>query len=176
MTFSHTFVRVNVDILIALKYPLKKSKKLLIECHATSPAALTIYLRDFSKYEIAPVLRHIINKMTKDGYFPSSLKIAKIVPIYKQKGEKCDAKNYRPISILPAVAKIIEKILCKRLTFYMEKSEIMMKEQHGYRYNRSTQSAVTVLTDSIKLEIDNTKKVVGAVFVDFQQAETSCYK
>lgn len=119
--------------------------------------------------EIAFHLALLINEMMKSGIFPDSLKIARIKPIYKKKGEKNLTKNYRPISILPTSTKIIDKIICDRFMKYFEDNNILMNEQHGYRKNRSTQSAVLILNDDIK-EGSDRSKITGAVFFDFSQA------
>lgn len=118
---------------------------------------------------IAPPLTYLINQMLKLGEFPDSLKTAIITPIYKKKGERSDVKCYRPISILPTTAKIIDSILYKHLITHFEDNDILMSEQHGYRKFRSTQSAVTILTDNIKSAIDK-RKLTGAVYFDFVQA------
>ncbi len=118
---------------------------------------------------IAPPLTYLINEMLKTGEFPNALKTAIVTPIYKKKGEKNDVKSYRPISILPTTAKIIDSILYRKLIRHFEQNELLMDEQHGYRKSRSTQSAVTILTDNIKKAVDQ-KKITGTVFFDFVQA------
>ncbi len=107
--------------------------------------------------------------MLKGGKYPDLLKVAHITPLYKKKGERCDVKSYRPSSVLPTTTKIIEAVLIKKLTHHFETNSILMKEQHGYRKARLTQSAITVLTDSIKKAADN-KNLPGVVFVDYVQA------
>ncbi|CAL8083510.1 unnamed protein product [Orchesella dallaii] len=119
--------------------------------------------------EVAPYLANIINQILKDGEFPDVLKIALVTPLYKRKGERHDIRNYRPISILSATAKLIEKIVYEKVMFFLEENNKIMDQQHGYRENRSTQSAVILLTDYIKQNLDN-NKVTGAVFIDFVQA------
>ena len=58
---------------------------------------------------IAPSLTHIFSLSLCHGLLPSDWKVARIMPIYKRKGSKSDASNYRPISIVPIISKIIEK-------------------------------------------------------------------
>lgn len=155
-------VKVRVD---DVKYVIKT-------LNSNKPSGLDNIPMKFFKYcieEISPALATVIQAMLNTGYFPDQLKVAKIIPIYKQKGEKTLVNNYRPISILSSCAKIIEKIMYLHLNRYLEDNNIIMPEQHGYRRNHSTQSAVIILTDEIKKSIDQSEKV-GAVFVDFQQA------
>jgi len=119
--------------------------------------------------EIAPFLTVIINKILEEGEFPDALKIALITPLYKRKGERNNVKNYRPISVLPATAKLIEKLVYDKVMAFLEKHGKIMDQQHGYRESRSTQSAIIILTDAIKQSLDN-GYITGAVFIDFVQA------
>ncbi len=97
--------------------------------------------------QISPHFSKIINEMVAEGVMPTRMKIALVTPLYKNKGEKSNVKNYRPISILPTASKIVDKILYDQLIHFFEEHEIIMQQQNGYRANRSTQSAVTVLND-----------------------------
>jgi len=101
--------------------------------------------------------------------FPAILKKTTVVPIFKNKGKRYDPANYRPISLLPTLSKIFETIVCQKLTAYLDKNYLFAQEQHGFRESRSTQSAVTLLTDDIKSNFDN-RKLTGTVFFDFSKA------
>ena len=81
---------------------------------------------------LAPALAKIINLAIDTGVYPSNLKIAKVIPIFK-KGDKTLINNYRPISILSPINKIFEKILYARLIKYINKSNILYKFQYGFR-------------------------------------------
>ena len=83
---------------------------------------------------ISPLLVFIINKSFQEGTFPDHLKIARIVPISK-KGDNSLPKNYRPISILPSLSKIFEKVIAIRLTNYLSKHSILTSSQYGFRPN-----------------------------------------
>ena len=74
-----------------------------------------------------------------EGKVPDSLKIAEIIPVYKSK-EKNIIDNYRPISILPPIPKILEKIIHKRLYRFISKK--LYKSQYGFRPKHSTAQAV----------------------------------
>ena len=69
--------------------------------------------------EIATSLAHIINQSFNTGIMPGNLKTAKIVPIYKSGDNTC-LTNYRPISLLPAIFKVLEKLVCNRLVGFLE--------------------------------------------------------
>ena len=77
--------------------------------------------------------------------------------------------NYRPISVLPVVSKIFERLIHRQLSEFLEKNNIFNEHHFGLRTNRSTESAVTYLTDNIQREIDK-GKLVGAVFLDLSKA------
>ena len=75
------------------------------------------------------------------GIFPDELKLARVVPIYKS-GDKKEVSNYRPISVLSFYSKIFEKIMYEYVVEFMDKNEIIFKNQFGFRKNHSTQHAV----------------------------------
>ena len=117
----------------------------------------------------ATPLQILIQRSLTAGVFPSVLKCATVIPIYKKKGARYDLNNFRPISLLPSISKIFEYTVHEKLSSYIEKNSLMGPEQHGFRKNRSTQSALTILTDSIKLSCDS-RKMTGCVFFDFSKA------
>lgn len=93
---------------------------------------------------LSVLLTSIINKSfpQAQGIFPSKLKAAKVYPKFK-KGDPTREGIYRSISLLPAVSKVIEKIVLTRLTNHHTKSELLPKEQHdGFIANRLTTTAV----------------------------------
>ena len=87
--------------------------------------------------EVATPLTHIINLSLYHGIFPNDMKLAKIIPILKNGNTKLFNK-YRPISILPAFSKILEKIVCNRLLHFLETKYILYKHQYGFRKNHNT--------------------------------------
>jgi hypothetical protein len=88
--------------------------------------------------------------------------------VYKS-GEKNDVNNYRPISVLPAISKIIEKMINNRLIAYLEKFKIISKSQFGFRKGLSTEDAVLALTKEITNQVDNGNKCL-AIFLDLKKA------
>ena len=81
--------------------------------------------------EIAPILSHIFNRSLLSGIVPSQLKIAKVNPIFKS-GDKQMFSNYRPISILPSISKILENIMYTRLFDFVTKNENLSPHQYGF--------------------------------------------
>ena len=73
---------------------------------------------------IKPILTLIINQSLCTGIFPSKLKIAKVLPLYKNKGDCHLFDNYRPISLLPTISKIFEKVVHKQLYDYFADNDL----------------------------------------------------
>lgn len=117
---------------------------------------------------VAPLLCYIFNLIFKTGLFPQSLKIAKIVPVLK-KGDARFMDNYRPISILSFLDKVLEKLIETRLSRYLKKFNLLTPSQFGFRAALSTNIATACLTDKIKSFIDH-GDVAAAVFIDFSKA------
>ena len=124
-------------------------------------------LNDAALVLIKP-LTFIINLSLETGVVPSEWKVAKVIPLYKS-GSLAEIDNYRPISILPTLSKILEKIVHKQLMTYLERHSLLFEYQFGFRPNRSTELAVTYFTDLIRKEADN-GKATGAVFIDLSKA------
>ena len=100
--------------------------------------------------------------------FPEKLKIAKITPIYKKDDKYC-VKNYRPISILPVVSKVIEKIVYNQLYSYFTKNNYLNTNQYGFRKNFSTEHAILELNERILSEFDKNNTAL-AIFLDLSKA------
>ena len=82
--------------------------------------------------EIFRPVTYIINLTLKRGIFPDSLKIAKVIPIFKQ-GSRSSCGNYRPISVLCALSKIFERCILNQLIFYCLTENILVPNQYGFR-------------------------------------------
>lgn len=125
-------------------------------------------LLKLAKDSVVPVITHIANLCVVSGIFPKTFKKAIIHPIYKSGNREC-VKNYRPISVLPALSKIIEKIMNKRLLSFLEKESILSNNQFGFRSGRSTAQAVSGLVETVATHIDSKRKCIG-VFLDLAKA------
>jgi len=119
-------------------------------------------------FSIAPPLEYIINLSLLNGTCPNLLKIAKVIPIHK-KDDKTEITNYRPISLLPSVSKILEKIVYKRLISFLTINNILNRSQFGFRKNCSTDIAIIQLLDQIT-ELLSHKEHVIAIFMDLSKA------
>ncbi len=113
-------------------------------------------------------LAHITNVSFVSGNYPDQLTIAKVIPLYK----KCEShitKNYRPISLLSILNKIIEKLVHKYLYQFLPKYEILYKFQFGFRKDHSTSLSNIEIVENIREEIQNGKFVLGA-YLDISEA------
>ena len=124
-------------------------------------------LKEFDAFFV-PLLTSIINKSFKEGVFPSNLKCAKVIPIYK-KGDKTKCPNYRPISLLSNVSKIFERVMSNRLENYLNSNSILYEHQYGFRKKYSTEHAILSITEKIKTNLDRNIFACG-VFVDLEKA------
>ena len=103
-----------------------------------------------------------------DGIFPTAEKTAKVTPSYKS-GERSHFDNYRPISVLNVLSKVLERLAYKQITDYLEKNNLLSSRQYGFRRERSTQHAVMKFVDYIRENMDQ-GKVTGALYMDFREA------
>ena len=127
----------------------------------------TQFLKSIDENIAAPI-SILINKSIETGVFPDTLKIAKVIPIYKAKA-KDNFSNYRLISLLPSISKILEKIIHKRLYHFMELHELLYDNQFGFRRKHSTIDAVNkFVTDTCKSLDDNESTI--AVYLDLSKA------
>lgn len=112
-------------------------------------------------------LTNCINKCLQSGTFPDTLKVAKVSPIYKA-GSRSDPGNYRPVSVLPILSKIFERVLYTRLNNYLIEKKFLIDEQYGFRPKSSTLSAAIDLITKIKINIDEKNFAVG-IFIDLKK-------
>jgi len=114
----------------------------------------------------------LINDTITNGVFPEVLKIAKVIPVYK-KGDKTNMNNYRPISLLPVLSKVVEKILNKQITSKLDEYHLIDDNQYGFRSEHSTEDAVMKFVDHIERILPNNKFVVS-IHIDVSKAFDSC--
>ena len=110
----------------------------------------------------------IVNKSISSGVFPDILKKAIVVPIFK-KGDKANVANYRPISTLPTLSKIIEKCVVKRLLSFTDRFSIFCRNQFGFMRGLSTTDAIIDLTEFIYGNLESKNHTIG-VFIDYSKA------
>ena len=117
---------------------------------------------------ITPYLTQLCDFSFKFGLSPECLKIAKVVPIFKN-GSKNDINNYLPISLLSNFSKIMEKLIASRLMNFLEQRCVLHENQYGFRKKMSTTHAILDVVNQISSNI-NKKKLTGLVFLDLKKA------
>ena len=117
---------------------------------------------------VAPSLTSIFSKSILTGIYPNDWKAAKVTPLFK-KGLKSDPNNYRPISAIPVVSKVLEKIVYNQLYHYLDDNKLLLGCQSGFRSLHSTLTALLEATDAWSVNIDN-GLLNGVVFIDLTKA------
>lgn len=118
---------------------------------------------------ISGPVSHILNRCLVCGVYPGLWKEGKIIPLLKDNKLPFSGPNSRPISILPALSKIMEKIIHFQIQDFFNNNSLITKYQHAYRKSYSTYTALIEMTDDWLREIDNSK-IVGVVMLDFSAA------
>lgn len=121
------------------------------------PPATKLYLLDF------------FNKLWTEGTFPQEWKTSIILPILKTGKEQSNPKNYRPISLTSNICKLFERIVNKRLIWFLEKTQKFSPQQFGFRSGRSTIDPIASLTTDI-LNGFRERRTTTTVFFDFEKA------
>jgi hypothetical protein len=117
---------------------------------------------------LSEMLVTLINEVFSTGVYPDILKYTRVCPVYKSKGEKTSVDNYRPISIVPSISKIIESILSQLLMKHLE-NDLVTDRQFAYRKSKSTTSAAYDMINSITTGLDDKYKIAG-IFCDLSKA------
>ena len=113
-------------------------------------------------------LVHLINICLANGVFPSALKMAVIKPVFKS-GDKKVFNNYRPISILPYISKLLEKVIHLRIMTYLDNANILSSCQFGFQKNRSTYMPMLLLQENITKSFEKGNITCG-LYLDLKKA------
>ena len=135
---------------------------------STGHDGLSSILLKYIAPRIVTVLTKIINQSLSTGIFPDSLKIAKITPIFKKEDPHL-TDNYRPISLLPSISKVFEKIAYNQIYDYFTENQILYESQYGFRKLHSTELAALEMSDKITTHLDQ-GKIPLAIFLDLSKA------
>ena len=157
-TFS--FSEVSENDTLKLLCGLKESK-------AAGPDKINAKLVKDSAEVICPTLTKIFNRSLQQGIFPEELKTDFVSPI--KNGDKSDCINYRPISILSTIAKILEKTVYNQLISYINENNILSGNQFRFRKSHSTVTSLLNATSNWLLNIDK-GLINGVLFLDLRKA------
>lgn len=113
-------------------------------------------------------LTDLFNLCVETSSFPSELEIANVSHLFKD-GEHNDKNNYRPISVIPTVARVFERLVYEQLYEYLNDNNLINTQQSGFRSLHSTLTALIDLTNDWCVNIDR-KCVNGVIFLDLKKA------
>ena len=125
-------------------------------------------LLNISSHIVSPFLSLLFNLSLCAGYCPPDWKLAKVTPAYKDKGDKNDKNNYRPLSVIGHIAMIIEKCVQRQLIHYLYSHKFITIDQFAYLSKHSTQTCLHRLIDDV-LENVNEKEITALCFLDIKK-------
>ena len=116
----------------------------------------------------------MMNMSVQIGVYPSKLKHAKVIPVYKT-GDEAEPGIYRSISLLSVFNRLSEKLMRKRLTSFIENNLILFKSQYGFRANCFTQHAILDIVNKMQSNMDAGLYSCGVTFTVLLTNSTSIY-
>ena len=114
-------------------------------------------------------LNDVIDISFSSGILPNLIKLAKVVPVFYEKDDKLNCNNHRPISVLPNLSKIFEKLVDQKLTLFLEKNKQLYQFQFAFRSKHSPSHALISLTEKTHDALDKNIFACG-VFIDLSKA------
>ena len=120
------------------------------------------------KNDISQSLTIIINQMLTIGIFPDAFKLSKVIPLFK-KGDSSLLVNYRPISLLPTISKVFERVIHDQMYEYFNQFNLLAEQQYGFRKQHSTEYAAIKLIDHVSKEME-AGKTPTSVYIDLSKA------
>ena len=108
----------------------------------------------------------LYNNSLSEGIFPECFNAAKIIPIFKS-GDSNSTANYRPISMLPFLSKMFEKLMCARLDSYLKSINILCTNQFGSKTPKTSDATIEFL-DHVYSSLDKKQSTI-AVYLDFSK-------
>ena len=170
-TFTDFLKNNNPNTMFFIPTDVNEIKKIVEKINSKKSTGYDDISNDLLKHiidEIVIPLEHIMNLSIVNGIVPDNMKIAKVVPIYK-KGESLDTSNYRPISLLSSISKILEKIVYSRTIKFIRSFDLLSNSQFGFRQKHSTTHAILYLINHIATAVDDRLHTLG-IFLDLSKA------
>ena len=162
--------RNPVSILLSPVTPIEVNRTILNldQTKSIGPYSIPIKALKILGPKISQPLTKIINLSFTEGIFPSKLKIAKVISIFK-KGDPEVPSNYRPISLLPIFSKIFEKLMYERIYSFLKEHKLIYPLQFGFRENHCIDHVLINITEDIRSTLDGRRYGCG-IFIDLQKA------
>ena len=122
---------------------------------ASGPDMISTKLLKLTALLISEPLAKLFNKSLTAGIYPEAWKEAIVQPIFKNKGSSSDTNNYRPISLLPCISKIFEKIIFDRIYKHISQHSLLTEKQSGYRPGHNTQMQLMYFANKLYKSLDS---------------------
>jgi hypothetical protein len=122
--------------------------------------------------EIAKPLAHIFNLSLESGSFPSMLKQCRVIPIFKS-GNRLECDNYRPISLLSSISKLLEKIVSEKLIYHLTENDLLYTHQYGFLPKKSAEHNLLQILNYVSAALNDGNYCLG-VFLDLKKAFDVC--
>lgn len=117
---------------------------------------------------LSPVIRSLFNESVAQGVFPRCLKVGRVIPLFKV-GNKFHFNNYRPITVLCFLSKVFEKCMYNKMISFIDKNDIIVRNQYGFRRGMSTSDALVEFMKNVYKSL-NDKEYFVACFLDLRKA------
>lgn len=171
---NFNFEKTNATFLNDLifdRYNVFKVLKSLKSSLSYGPDKIPNIILKHCAEELASPLSTLFNFSFQEGKLPDRWLQARVIPLYKNKGDPSLLKNFRPISLTSCICKVLERLVKKKLVKFCERSNVFPSEQHGFRSNRSTVTQMLEFCNFLSKNLDE-KKVhqIDAVYLDFEKA------
>jgi hypothetical protein len=156
------FTNLSIDVVMKILKNVNKSK-------APGPDGISNTILSNIAVGIAPALTTFFNFSIATGTFPQKWKPSNIVPIFKNKGDKANVKNYRPISLLHCLSKIFERLIVNQLNNHLKLNKLLYEKQAGFQTDDFTINQLIICSDKIIQALEEGKEV-RTVFLDISRA------
>ncbi|CAB3997442.1 Hypothetical predicted protein [Paramuricea clavata] len=156
-----TIPLITIDDILNLAAELDQNK-------STGLDGIPAYFIKSSIHSIAPIILRICNMSIENGVFPNMWKKARLIPIYKAE-TRTERNNYRPISILPILSKLLERHVANSYVKFLTENDILSSCQHGFRAHHSCESTLILICEHL---LDNIEQglINGIALIDLSKA------
>ena len=156
------------DLKLTEKLPNERRSELLLSIpdhKRTGDDGISVKILKIAAPALLPSLTKLLNLCISNKVFPSAWKVAKVTAVFKGNGSRSDGNNYRPISVVLVLCKLLERHICDHLCDFLRSNGILHKLQSGFTKSFSTETALIRLIDELLLSLDK-DNVTGLVMID----------
>ena len=162
---------VYEDLKLTEKLPNERRSELLLSIpnhKRTGDDGISVKILKIAAPAVLPSLTKLLNLCISNKVFPSAWKVAKVTAVLKGNGSRSDGNNYRPISVVLVMCKLLERHICDHLCDFLRSNGILHKLQSGFTKSFSTETALIRLIDELLLSLDK-DNVTGLVMIDYKK-------